>query len=181
MKPVKFFAALVLGVALLGQVAVAQRGSGTKSASTTMIDASAVPANVMAAWNANFAGSTATKWNKTMVNDKVGYTAFYAKDGKVAKARFLEDGSYRWSAVHHNAKQVPAELATAANNATPGFTIRWAKAIYVASKKFSYYKVRQVKTGATLTSYFDTNLNPISKESVKSITPEAEADTEDEG
>lgn len=181
MKPVKFFAALVLGIALMAQGAIAQRGTGTKSASTTVVDASAVPGAVMAAWNSNFGGVTATRWNKNQLNDKVAYTAFYAKDGKVAKARFCEDGTYRWSAVHHNARQVPAALATAANNANPGFTVRWAKAIYVASKKFTYYKVRQVKTGSVLTSYFDSSLNPISKESVKSVTPEAEADTEDEG
>lgn len=177
MKTLRYSLVLALTCVLLSP-AVAQRRA--TSASTQPVDAASVPAAVLATWNAQFPGVTATKWVKKQVNDQVGYTAHFTKDGKTVVARIWEDGTYRWTAVHHTAQQVPADLAKAATDANPGTTVRWAKAITIAKKNFTYYKVRSAKAGSVVTAYFDQDLKPISKQSVNAISPEAEADTDDQ-
>lgn len=175
----RYFSLLVFSL-LLTLSASAQRGQG-RTASSQPVDAATVPAAVTSSFSAAFPGVTVAQWYKQASNGKEGYTAHFAQDGKKAKARIGGQGVYRWSSVHHTVAQTPQALKDAAVAANPGFTLAWAKKIYAVEKKFTYYKVRMRKTGATLTSYFDENLQPISQQSVKQLSSEAEAETEDEG
>lgn len=166
---------LLLAIVALVAFSAQAQVSGTKVAQ------SAVPSEVVSAWRAGFPGVAAASWNFIQANDGKAYTAVFTQAGKVHRARYLANGTHRWTSIHHGPNQVPSELATAAKSANAGYTLRWAKQNTDIKKGFTYFKVRMARGATVLTSYFDTNYQPLQKAQIEAQVGDLETETNTEG